>query len=144
MFGLNRCDCVAVRFELATSEQRLGFRVAIGELPDHLQRQMSTVIVHQGHRSAATVIDLSLSGVLVADLEFELRTDDRVAATIGFNGISTTLDGTIVRAFGNGRVALRFSGSPRDGEFDPSVRLARIHRALEQAWLQTRKPKPNS
>lgn len=131
-----------VRFQLARSEKRLGFRVAIAELPEHLQRQMTTVIVHHGRQSSATVIDLSLSGMLVSDLEFELSTGDRVAATIEFNDIATTLDGTIVRTVGNGRVALRFPGSLRDGEFDPPVRLARIHRALEQAWLQTRKPQP--
>lgn len=116
--------------------------MAIGELPDHLQRQMSAIIVHQGRQSAATVIDLSLSGMLVAELDFELRAGDRVAATIGFNDIAATLDGTIVRTVGNGRVALRFPGSLRDGVFDPPVRLSRIHRALEQAWLQTRKPQP--
>ncbi|MGE0623932.1 MAG: PilZ domain-containing protein [Pseudomonadales bacterium] len=126
---------------LVPTEKRLGFRVAMEELPEHLQRQMSTVIVHDGRESAATVIDLSLSGMLVTDLEFGLSAGDRVAATIEFGGISTTLDGTIVRTVGNGRVALRFPGSVRDGVFDPPVRLSRIHRALEQAWLQARKPK---
>ena len=116
--------------------------MAVGDLPEHLQRDLSTVIVHDGHQSSATVVDLSLSGMLVADLALDLQAGDRVTITLAFHDVATTLEGAIVRTVGDGRVGIHFPGTVRDGEFDPPVRLSRIHRALEQAWLQRRNTKP--
>ena len=75
--------------------------------------------------------------MLVAALEFPLRTGDRVTATLALADIATIVEGIIVRTVGDGRVVLRFPETDGDDASD----LCRIHRALEQAWLEARKPK---
>lgn len=85
------------------------------------------------------MIDLSLTGILVTDLQSALKVGDTVQVTIDAADVLTTLAGSVVRTVDETAVGINFPQSYRDGEFDPPVRLSRIHRAMEQAWLKSRK-----
>ena len=85
------------------------------------------------------MIDLSLTGILVTDLQSALKVGDTVQVTIDAADVLITLAGSVVRTVEETTVGINFPQSYIDGEFDPPVRLSRIHRAMEQAWLKSRK-----
>lgn len=110
----------------------------VADLPEHVQRQISVEVTRGGQISGAALINLSLSGVLIAHLGFAVAVGDTVAITVDYAGRSATLAGAIVRTVEEGAVGIHFPESIRDGEFDPPVRLANIHRSLERLWLKHR------
>ena len=113
--------------------------MVVAELPDHVQRKISVQIITADGTSAAALVDLSLSGMLVAVVNLRVDIGDSVTTTIEYDGLVSTLKGAIVRSADDHTVGIHFPGSIQEGEFDPPVRLARIHRLLEQAWLKARK-----
>lgn len=141
MFGLTFHNATKASCPLARNEKRLGFRVVIADLPDHLQRRIAAEIVRNGQESSATLVDLSMSGMQIAgvDPRVEIEVGDTVTASIEYDGRSVTLEGAIVRTIDRGSVGIHFPESVKDGEFDPPNALATIHRRLERAWLKHRK-----
>ena len=124
---------------MAQDEKRLGFRVIVAELPEFIQRKIVVEVSRGSQSSSATLVDLSMSGMLVADLGIEVEVGDSVATTLEFEDETVTLSGAVVRTVSHDSVGIRFPESLKDGEFDPPTRLANIHRAFELAWLQHRK-----
>lgn len=120
-------------------EKRTGFRVSVNTLPEPLKRNVSVQITHGNQTSEATILDLSLSGVLITDLNLIVKVGDSVTVVLEAADVSATLSGSVVRTIEEDAVGIYFPESFSDGEFDPPARLTRIHRALEQAWLRSRK-----
>jgi hypothetical protein len=123
---------------LTGEEQRLGFRVIVADLPEHAQRLITTSITLGDQTSPATVVDLSLSGMLIADLDLGVKVGDTVTVAIEHDGRSAILDGAVVREVDRGSIALRFPDSVIEGEFDPPIPLSNLHRRLERLWLKSR------
>lgn len=123
---------------LSGKEKRLGFRVIVADLPEHTQRRITAAISLDKQRSPATVVDLSLSGMLIADLDLDVKIGDTVTAAIEYDGRTAVLEGAIVRAVDRGSVGIHFPESLKDGEFDPPVPLSNLHRRLERLWLKSR------
>ncbi len=110
----------------------------IADLPERIQKQVQARIISGEQSSPATVVDLSLSGMLVSDLSLGVGTGDRVRVELEFDGRSAALEGAVVREVERGSVGIRFPESVRNGQFDPPVRLSNLHRRLERLWLQSR------
>ncbi len=126
------------RMKRTGDEKRLGFRVIVADLPEHVQRQITTTITLAGQSSPATLVNLSLSGMLVADLDLDVKAGDTVTIALDYDGRSAILVGAVIREVDRGSVGLYFPESIKDGEFDPPVRLSNLHRRLERLWLKSR------
>ena len=124
--------------KLTGEEKRLGFRVIVADLPEHAQRQITTTITHAGKSSPATMVDLSLSGMLVADLDLGVKVGDTVNVTLEYDGRTAVLAGAVIREVDRGSIGIHFPESIQEGEFDPPVRLSNLHRQLERLWLKSR------
>lgn len=120
-------------------ERRTGFRVSVNTLPEPLKRNVSVQVAHGGLTSEATILDLSLSGILITNLNLVVKVGDSVTVFLEAADVSATLSGSVVRTIEEDAVGIHFPESFNEGEFDPPARLTRIHRALEQAWLRSRK-----
>ncbi len=124
--------------QLSGKEKRLGFRVIVADLPEHTQRKISTAITLGQQTSPATMVDLSLSGMLIADLDLGVKVGDTVKVSLEYDGRSAVLEGAVVRAVDRGSVGIHFPESIREGEFDPPIPLSNLHRRLERLWLKSR------
>lgn len=124
--------------QLTGDEKRLGFRVIIADLPEHAQRHITTAITLGEQTSPATVVDLSLSGMLIADLDLGVKVGDTVKVTMTYEGRTAVLEGAVVRDVDRGSVGIHFPESVREGEFDPPIPLSNLHRKLERLWLKSR------
>lgn len=110
----------------------------VTDLPERIQQQIHARVSFGEKTAPATVVDLSLSGTLVADLDLGVRVGDRVRVELEFDGRSAALEGAVVREVDRGSVGIRFPESVRNGQFEPPVRLSNLHRRLERLWLQSR------
>jgi len=119
-------------------EKRLGFRVIVADLPEHTQRRITAAITLGEQTSPATVVDLSLTGMLIADLDLGVEVGDTVTAAIEYEGRSAVLEGAVVREVDRGSVGIHFPESVKEGEFDPPTPLSNLHRRLERLWLKSR------
>lgn len=126
------------RRPLARNEKRMGFRVLVADLPEHVQRRIHAQITHGDETSPVSVVDLSLSGMLVSGLRLNVGLGDRVRVQLEYEGRSTALEGAIVRKLDRDSFGIHFPESVRNGQFDPPVRLSNLHRPLERMWLQSR------
>lgn len=124
--------------KLSGNEKRLGFRVTVADLPEHVQRQITTTITLAGKSSPATLVDLSLSGMLVADLDLAVKAGDTVTVAMEFDSREAILTGAVIREVDRGSVGIHFPESLKDGDFDPPIRLSNLHRRLERIWLKSR------
>jgi hypothetical protein len=127
--------------QLTGEEKRLGFRVIVADLPEHIQRKISTSITLGEQTSPATMVDLSLSGMLIADLDLGVKVGDTVTVSLEFDGRAAVLEGAVVRDVDRGSVGVHFPESIKDGEFDPPIPLSNLHRKLERLWLKSREKK---
>ena len=116
----------------------LGFRVIVADLREHAQRQITTSITLGDQTSPATMVDLSLSAMLVVDLDLAVKVGDTVNVTLEYEGRTAVLAGALIREVGRGSIAIHFPESINEGEFDPPVRLSNPHRKLERLWLKSR------
>ena len=120
-------------------DRRAGFRITVGELPDSVAERFVVHVIHQARSRAAEALDFSLSGVLIVDPDALLNVGDQVAVHLRFDDRFVLLPGAVVRTVQGRAAGIHFPDSLKNGEFDPPDELARIHRALEQAWLQSRR-----
>ncbi len=124
---------------LDSAERRWGFRVVIADLPEALQGQTRVEVDYNGKTSTATLVDLSLTGMLIdLDVDLDIEIGDHATTTIECAGRAVKLEGAIVRTIERGVVGIHFPESIKDGEFDPPTALAAVHRRLERAWLRVR------
>ncbi len=125
---------------MSESEQdrRAGFRISVGQLPDAVAERLVVHVIHQARSRRTEPLDFSLSGVLVVDPEAALSVGDQVTVHLRFDDRYLLLPGAVVRTVQGGAAGIHFPDSVKNGEFDPPDELARIHRSLEQAWLQSR------
>ncbi len=123
---------------LTGEEKRLGFRVIVADLPEHSQRLITTSITLGDQTSPATMINLSLTGMLIADLDLGVKVGDTVTVAIEHDGRAAVLEGAVVREVDRGSIAIHFPDSIKDGEFDPPIPLSNLHRRLERLWLKSR------
>ena len=84
------------------------------------------------------MVDLSLSGMLIADLDLGVEVGDTVTVAIEYDGRSAILEGAVVREVDRGSVGIHFPESVKEGEFDPPPPLSNLHRRLERLWLKSR------
>lgn len=124
--------------QLTGKEKRLGFRVIVADLPEYAQKRITTTITHGERTSAASMVDLSLSGMLIADLDLDVQVGDTVTVSLEYDGRAAVLEGAVVRAVERGSIGIHFPESIKEGEFDPPIPLSNLHRRLERLWLKSR------
>ena len=119
-------------------DRRAGFRISVGELADAVAERLIVHVIHGARSRRSEPLDFSLSGILVVDPDATLGVGDRVVVHLRFDDRYVLLPGAVVRTVQGGATGIHFPDSVKNGEFDPPDELARIHRAVEHAWLQSR------
>ncbi len=132
-------EYLTVNIEETSEERQIGFRIPINQLDAGARRNISVTIETNEEQVNVTLIDFSLTGMLVEGIQkLTLDTNSEIVATVSFMDESVSISAKLVRISGDHKFALYFPSSLVDGELEPVDELVRVFRQLEFAWLRNR------
>lgn len=121
------------------SERRVGFRVPVHTLAENDEPLQCTLQLDAGRWHPVTVIDFSLTGILVRTPDLDVGEDRTLQLTVALGDMQTSLTAKVVRSQ-SPLLALHFVESLQNGELNPPEPLVTIYRELEARWLRVRIP----